>query len=132
MTVHATTHITFQHGTAESALDLYADVFDGFTVDSMDRWGPDEDGAGTIKRARFSIAGQEFTCGDSPIEHEWGFTPAISLWVDCSDADELGTVFARLSADGEVFMPLDDYGFSDRYGWVGDRFGVTWQLNLPR
>jgi len=37
-----------------------------------------------------------------------------------------------LSTDGAVLMPLDDYGFSTRFGWVGDRFGVTWQLNLSR
>jgi predicted 3-demethylubiquinone-9 3-methyltransferase (glyoxalase superfamily) len=28
-------------------------------------------------------------------------------------------------------MPLDNYGFSRRFGWLGDRFGVSWQLNLP-
>lgn len=31
---------------------------------------------------------------------------------------------------GEVLMPLDDYGFSTRFGWLNDRFGVSWQLNL--
>ena len=50
-------------------------------------------------------------------------TPAISLFVECSDEDELESLFA-------AFMPLDDYGFSRRYGWVQDRFGVPWQLNL--
>ena len=30
-----------------------------------------------------------------------------------------------------MLMPVDDYGFSRRFGWVDDRFGVSWQLNLP-
>ena len=62
---------------------------------------------------------------------QWGFTPAISLWIDCDDNDELERLFDRLSEGGQVFMPLDDYGFSARFGWVGDPHGVTWQLNLP-
>ncbi len=65
------------------------------------------------------------------MRHEWGFTPAVSLWIDCDDNDELQRLFDRLSDGGTVFMPLDDYGFSTRFGWVGDRNGVTWQLNLP-
>jgi len=32
---------------------------------------------------------------------------------------------------GKVLMPIDDYGFSKKFGWVNDRFGVSWQLNLP-
>ena len=43
--------------------------------------------------------------------------------------DEIQRIFARLADGGEVFMHLGDYGFSTRFGWVGDRHGVTWQLN---
>lgn len=32
---------------------------------------------------------------------------------------------------GKVLMPLGEYGFSRRFGWVNDRFGVSWQINLP-
>ena len=37
----------------------------------------------------------------------------------------------RLGDGGRVYMPVGGYGFSTRFGWVGDPFGVTWQLNLP-
>jgi uncharacterized glyoxalase superfamily protein PhnB len=40
-------------------------------------------------------------------------------------------VFATLVEGGAVFMPLGNYGFSRRFGWCSDRFGVSWQLNLP-
>ena len=123
--------MTFQGGTAGDALELYRDVFDDFELVDARHYGADGPGpAGTVLAAVFRLAGQEFGCADSPVDHAWGFTPAISLWIDCDGDDELTRLFDRLSEGGQVYMPLDDYGFSTRFGWVGDRFGITWQLNL--
>jgi len=39
-------------------------------------------------------------------------------------------LFEALSQNGRVLMPLNNYGFSKKFGWVSDRYGVTWQFNL--
>ena len=131
MTQELRTFLTFQHGAATGALDLYRDVFDDFEMIEIDRYGPDDGGPeGTVKVARFRLANGEFSCADSPVDHAWGFTPGVSLWIECDDVDEQQRLFDRLSDGGTVYMPLDDYGFSTRFGWVGDPYGVTWQLNL--
>jgi uncharacterized glyoxalase superfamily protein PhnB len=49
---------------------------------------------------------------------------------DTGFPDELQRVFAALAEGGTQLMPLDDYGFSRRFGWVNDRYGVSWQVNL--
>jgi predicted 3-demethylubiquinone-9 3-methyltransferase (glyoxalase superfamily) len=131
MTQGLRTFLTFQDGVAGAALDHYRDVFDDFELIAVDRYGVDDGGPeGTVKVAQFRLAGGEFSCSDSPVGHAWGFTPAVSLWIDCDDDNELQRLFDRLSDGGQVYMPLADYGFSSRFGWVGDRYGVTWQLNL--
>jgi predicted 3-demethylubiquinone-9 3-methyltransferase (glyoxalase superfamily) len=125
------TFLTFQDGVARAALDLYREVFDDFELVEISQYGPGEGGPeGTVKVAKFRLAGGNFSCADSPVSHEWGFTPGVSLWIECDDGDELQRLFDRLGDGGTVFMPLDDYGFSTGFGWVGDRYGVTWQLNL--
>ena len=55
----------------------------------------------------------------------------MSLFVDVDSDDALTSAFEALSEAGEVMMPLGDYGFSKRFGWCKDRFGLSWQLNLP-
>ena len=80
--------------------------------------------------AEIEIAGTKSLVSDSAVHHQFSFTPSVSLFIDFDDAEALDRAFALLSAGGEVRMPLDDYGFSPRFGWTDDRFGVSWQLNL--
>lgn len=125
------THIMFQ-GDAQKAIDLYLSIFKDFTVGNVERYGEGEQvAAGAFKMAEVSFAGHDFIIFNSPPVHDFSFTPTMSIFVDFDTADELETAFARLSEAGQVMMPLGDYGFSKRYGWVADRFGLSWQLNLP-
>lgn len=127
-----TTFLTFQ-GQAEEAMSLYVSLFEGSEILSIMRYGPEGPGAeGSVMHATFSLNNQVFMCIDSNIAHEWTFTPAVSLWVTCETEQEIDTLYAELSKNGEVFMPLDAYPFAARYGWVADRFGVSWQLSLPQ
>ena len=119
-------------GQAEAALDFYVGLIPGAEVKRLERYGRGEPGAeGKVRLATFSLAGQEFFCIDSPIHHEFSFTPSISLFVDCADEAEIERLFAAMADGGVVRMPLDNYGFSLRFAWVDDRYGVSWQLNLP-
>jgi len=116
---------------AEQAMNFYVSLFKGSEIRRIERYGPGEQGAeGSIKKADFVLGGHEMSCIDSPAKHGFTFTPSISLFVDCEDESELDRVFTQLSAGGTVLMPLDNYGFSTKFGWVSDRFGVSWQLNL--
>ena len=125
-----TTFLMFT-GTAEEAMNFYVSLFRGSKVESVEYYGPGEDGPqGSVKQAKFTLNGSHFRCFDSPIKHKFTFTPSISIFVECDDEAELQSAFERLSSGGELLMPLDNYGFSQKFGWVNDRFGVSWQLNL--
>jgi len=118
-------------GQAEEAMTFYVSLFPGSEVWSIERYGPGEMGPeGSVKRADFTLAGHALMCIDSPAKHAFTFTPSVSLFVECADEAELDAAFERLSEGGSVLMPLADYGFSRKFGWVSDRFGVSWQLNL--
>jgi predicted 3-demethylubiquinone-9 3-methyltransferase (glyoxalase superfamily) len=122
--------LMFQRGDAEEAMRFYADVLAG-TINRVERFGPGEPGAeGKIKQATLIIAGHELRFLDSPPVHAFDFTPSVSLCVSFDDVAEIDTAFARLAEDGQVLMPLGDYGWSTRFGWVKDRFGIAWQLDV--
>jgi predicted 3-demethylubiquinone-9 3-methyltransferase (glyoxalase superfamily) len=117
-------------GQAGEALDLYAEAFEDAEVIDVRRYGDEGPGEpGTVEHAVLRIGEREVRMIDSPAKHDFGFTPAVSLFVDLDSAAEVDAAFAKLSAGGQVLMPLDAYPFSPRFAWIADRFGVSWQLS---
>ena len=131
MTQKTTTFLMFQNGDAEEAMTFYVSLFDDSKVVDVSRYGPGEQGAeGTVQHATFVLAGQEYMCIDSSVRHGFDFTPSISIWVACDTEEEIDRLYAALVEGGQALMGLGSYGFSTKFGWVNDRFGVSWQLNL--
>jgi len=127
-----TPFLMFQDGKAEEAMNYYTSIIEDSEITSIVRYGKDEGGEeGTVMQATFSLKGQEFMCIDSVIKHEFSFTPSFSIFITCNSEEELDHLYEKLIKDGQALMPLDNYGFSKKFGWLNDRFGVSWQLSLP-
>lgn len=118
-------------GQAEEAMNFYTSLFNDSEITRMTHYGPGEAGKeGTVLQATFTLQGQDYLCIDSNVEHAFTFTPAISMYVACDSEEEINQTFDKLVKDGTILVPLNEYPFSKKYGWVQDRYGVSWQLNL--
>ena len=116
---------------AEEAMQFYASLFSDAKIEKLERFAAGEQGKeGTVKSATLTVAGQTIKFFDSPVQHAFDLTPAISFFVECDSAAEVRRLAAALGEGGKDFMPVDNYGFSELFAWVGDRFGITWQLNF--
>jgi predicted 3-demethylubiquinone-9 3-methyltransferase (glyoxalase superfamily) len=108
-----------QHGKAEDAVRFYVSLFKGSRIDTIDRYGAGEgEPEGTVRRASFTLAGQEFMAIDSGGAHAFTFTPALSLFVSCETQEEIDGLWEKLVEGGEEVQ----------CGWVTDRYGVSWQV----
>ncbi|MBU5348550.1 VOC family protein [Paenibacillus lautus] len=127
----ATPFLMFQ-GHAEEAMNHYISIIEDSEIISITRYGPDQPGTeGSVMHASFSLKGQTFMCIDSNVKHEFTFTPSFSIYLTCESEAEIEKVYGALIDGGGAMMPLDNYGFSQKFGWIADKFGVSWQLNLP-
>ena len=121
-----------QCGKAEEAINFYVSLFPKSEVKKIVKWKADEPGGteGLVKQASFTLAGQEYMASENQMDHKFSFTPAISIYVNCESEEELQQLFEKLSDGGEVMMPVDNYGFSEKFGWTADKYGVSWPLNF--
>jgi predicted 3-demethylubiquinone-9 3-methyltransferase (glyoxalase superfamily) len=118
-------------GAAETAMNFYVSLFAGSSIQSIARFGAEGPGKeGSVMTGILSLNGQTIMFLDSPVKHAFTFTPATSLFVECENVEEIDRLFAALSDGGKVLMALDAYPFARRFGWMNDRFGVSWQLRL--
>ena len=117
------------HGNAAEGIDFYLSVFNGASLEEIARYGPGEQAPeGTVQHARLRVGGAMLSVIDSAVAQSFSFTPGTSLVVEDDDRGMLQRIWARLSDGGRVLMPLGQYPFSDCFGWVTDRYGVSWQL----
>ena len=102
-----------QCGKAEEAINFYVSLFPNSDVNNIEKWKSDETGGveGLVKQASFTLAGQEYMASENQMDHKFSFTPAISIYVNCESEEELTQLFEKLSEDGQVMMPVDNYGF---------------------
>ncbi|HWH07416.1 MAG TPA: VOC family protein [Candidatus Paceibacterota bacterium] len=118
---------------AEDAATFYTSVFNGGAIHSTVRYpeaGKEIHGmdAGSVMTVEFEIEGYRFVAlNGGP---HFTLNPAISFMVGCPTKEKVDELWEKLSEGGTALMPLDTYPFSERFGWIKDKFGVTWQISV--
>jgi len=118
---------------AEDAASFYTSLFPHARLNNVTRYGTEGQEItgrtpGSVMTVEFELAGYRFTAlNGGP---EFAFTPAVSFYVTCATPAEVDALWAPLIDGGQALMELDTYDWSPRYGWLRDRFGVTWQLTV--
>jgi predicted 3-demethylubiquinone-9 3-methyltransferase (glyoxalase superfamily) len=78
----------------------------------------------------FEIEGQQFMALNGGPKFK--VNPSISFFVVCETEAETDEVWNKLGDSGAVLMPLQKYDWSNKYGWVQDRYGVSWQISFGK
>jgi len=102
---------------AEEAINFYISIFKNSKIKSISRYGDAGPGPkGTVMGATFQLEGQDFyALNGGP---QYTFTPAISLYMNCENQQEVDELWEKLSDGGE----------KHNCGWLRDKFGVSWQI----
>ena len=104
-------------GQAKAAADFYCSIFKDSKIT-----------ADTPMVVNFELNGKKFMgLNGGPM---FKFTPAISIFVTCESINETNYTWDKLIDGGKALMPIDKYPWSERYGWVQDKFGFTWQVSV--
>jgi predicted 3-demethylubiquinone-9 3-methyltransferase (glyoxalase superfamily) len=114
---------------AEEAARLYTSLFKNAKIGAIRRYGDAGPGPkGAVMTLTFELEGTSFMAlNGGPL---YTFTPSLSLFASFTTAQEIDAAWKKLTEGGKVLMELQKYPFSEKFGWVSDRFGLSWQLNL--
>jgi predicted 3-demethylubiquinone-9 3-methyltransferase (glyoxalase superfamily) len=118
-----TPHLWFDRQAVEAA-EFYVSLFPGSSVTNVTRLTGTPSGDCDV--VSFGLAGTPFMAiSAGPL---FKFNPSVSFQIKCTTAEEVDAIWRQLSPSGKVLMPLDAYPFSARFGWVEDRYGLSWQV----
>jgi predicted 3-demethylubiquinone-9 3-methyltransferase (glyoxalase superfamily) len=116
----------------EEAAGFYAAVFKNTRMGSITRYSkagfdvhhmPE----GTALTIEFEIEGLRFVALNGGPQYK--FNPSVSFLVYCDTKEEVNAVWSKLSQGGGTsLMELGSYPMSERYGWLQDKYGLSWQV----
>lgn len=106
-------------GKAREAAEFYCSVFQDTRITSENPLVVILEVAG--QKMMFLNGGPHFT-----------INPSISFFMTCETIEEVDQAWEKLTQDGLVMMPLDKYPWSEKYGWIQDKFGVSWQISAGK
>src|SRR3989344_3000081 len=118
-----TPHLWFDKEAVQAA-EFYASVFPDskITYKTVIKNTP----SGDCDIVRFEVMGYQFMAISAGPYFK--INPSISFHAKCKTVEEVDALWAKLSVGGKVMMELGAYPFSKRYGWVQDKYGVSWQV----
>ena len=118
-----TPHLWFDNN-AEEAAKFYTSIFKDFKLKNVTTLHNTP--SGTVEIFTVEVLGQEFTLiSAGPL---FKFNPSVSFLVACSTKEEVDGLWKKLSEGGTALMDLGEYPFSEKYGWVQDTYGLSWQI----
>jgi predicted 3-demethylubiquinone-9 3-methyltransferase (glyoxalase superfamily) len=118
---------------AEEAAKFYTSLFPNSKTGRSARYGKEgfelhRQPEGALMSIEFLLDGQKFTAlNGGPV---FEINPSISFFATYERESEVDRIWQKLSEGGSVLMELQKYPWSEKYGWVRDRFGVSWQISL--
>ena len=118
---------------AEEAVNFYTSLFKNSKIGKITRY--DDAGAaatgrsaGSVMTIDFHLNGLDFAAINAgPI---FKFNPSISFFIVIKDEKEIDRLWKKFSEGGKILMDLNKYDWSKKYGWVEDKFGLSWQIIL--
>ena len=118
-----TPHLWFDKQAREAA-GFYVSLFPGSKITHAKTLSGTP--SGDCEVVSFQLAGMPFMAiSAGPF---FKFNPSVSFQIKCNTAAEVDAMWEQLSPGGKVLVPLGKYPFSERYGWLEDRYGLSWQV----
>ena len=118
---------------AEEAANFYTSVFPQSKINDILRYG--KEGQEVHKRpensvmlVEFDLDGERFAAiNGGPI---FTFNPSVSYFAVFETLEETDRAWNTLLEGGSVMMPYQKYDWSEKYGWLTDRYGLSWQISF--
>src|SRR4030042_6122153 len=118
-----TPHLWFDKE-AKEAVDFYVSTFPKSKIKNTTMLN--DTPSGSVDIVTFELSGMEFQAISAGPQFK--INPSVSFHVKCETKAEVDEIWKKLSQGGQVLMELGAYPFSERYGWMQDKYGLSWHI----